>query len=177
MSSVRVPVALIERGMLPPVCPRHGLPSTETKNRKFYTRTPTWVLVLCLVSLAIPVFVALALRRSVEGRVPVCESCAGERVSFVQRAIALWAAAVIVLTLAALLGNAVLLLLWLALTAAALVFTFAGDSSSVDGELERDRSMVRLRGVASPFVQAVTDDPEALRIPAADHRGTILPSW
>src|SRR4051812_23606652 len=128
MSSVSVPAVVVERGLLPPVCPRHGLPSTELKIRKFYTRTPTWVLALCLVSLAIPVLVAMAMRRSIQGQVPACESCSGARVIFIQRLIALWAATAIALALAVLLGNAALLLLGLAMTAGALVFTFAGDT-------------------------------------------------
>ena len=176
MSSVSVPATLIQRGMLPPVCPRHGLPSTETRQRKFYTRTPTWVLVLCLVSLAVPVLVALAKRRSIQGHVPACESCAGARVVFVQRSIALWSATVITLMLAIGLGNAVLLLLWLAMTAGSLVFTFTGDTSVVVGEVDKGLATVRLRGVASPFVQAVAEAPAALANPAAN-RATILPSW
>jgi hypothetical protein len=176
MSSVCVPTLVIERGQLPPVCPRHGFPSTDMTSRTFYTRPPTWVFALCLVSLAVPVLVALALRRSVQGRVPTCESCAGARVIFVQRSIALWAASLITLAAAVLLGNGVLLLLWLAMTAGALVFSFAGDTSQVAGELQKGRTTVQLRGVASPFVQAVTDHPPALASPSTG-RGTILPSW
>ena len=176
MSSVCVPATWIERGTLPPVCPRHGFPSTEMKERKFYTRTPAWVLVLCLVSLAVPVFVALAMRRSVEGLVPACESCAGERVRFMQRSIAFWAATVITLTFAVALGNAALLLLWLAMTAGALVFTFAGDTSQVAGELQKSRSTVQLRGVASPFVQAIAHEPPPATGPPTSG-STILPSW
>jgi hypothetical protein len=174
MSSVCVPATLVERGVLPPVCPLHGLPATELKARTFYTRTPAWVLVLCLVSLLVPVLVALALRSSIEGQVPACESCAGARVVFLQRSIALWAATGVALTFALALGNAPLLLLGLALTAGALVFTFAGDTSIVAGELDKRRYVVRFRGVASPFVQAVAEDLAATGRPATSPV-TILP--
>jgi hypothetical protein len=176
MSSVRVPATLIERGTLPPVCPLHGLPSTELMARKFYTRTPAWVLALCLVSLAVPVLVALAMRRSIQGQVPACESCAGARVTFVQRSIALWAANAVTLTFAVALGHVWLLLLWLAMTTGGLVFAFTGDRSKVVGELEKGRSVVQLRGVASPFVEAATQIPAASGKPVTI-AGTILPSW
>ena len=178
MSSVSVPAVMIEQGALPQVCPRHGVASTRSQQRKFYTRTPAWLLILCAVSLAVPVLVALALRRSIEGSLPACASCTSERKTFVMRCVASWAATLVILLAAAALGNPSLLLLWLLATAGALVFSFAGDGSRVIGDLEKGRQMVQLRGIAPPFAQALA---AALHRPdsgtsSTHNPWTILPS-
>jgi hypothetical protein len=118
--------------------------------------------------------VALAMRRSIEGPIPTCASCAVSRKNFVNRSIAFWAMTVAALLLALVLGNPALLLLWLALTAGALIFTFSGDRSRVTGELEKDRTMVQLKGVAGSFVNALAGGPPTPGRPGST-APTILP--
>jgi hypothetical protein len=155
MATVAVPAAWIALGTLPTCCARHGRPATGQARRRFDTKTPSWVLLLCLVAVLIAAVVALALRKSVEGTLPVCDECAAEQRRFKLTVVGAWAADVVVLVLAAQLGVTGLLI-WLLATLAALVWSFGGGQRyRVTGFLRKDQMWVDLRGVSDEFAAAI----------------------
>jgi hypothetical protein len=154
-ASVNVPTTWLEQGTLPPICARHGCASTRREPRSFYTRTPAWVILLVFVALLIAVMVALAIRVTVKAQLPGCEQCVADRRRYRRSVIAAWMADAVLLFVFAQLGGAGILL-WVLVTAAALVWSFAGNRTVVTGTVSKDRAWVALARVHPAFAGAIT---------------------
>ncbi len=160
MAQVRVPAQWFAQGVLPRICARHGGPSTGMTSRTMYTASPLWILILFLFAALIAVIVAIAIRGTIEGRLPGCASCAVDRRRFVNRRRAGWAVVVSLPLAAAGLGaigvegGALLALMFLAIPAA-LVFSCCGDLFRERGHLSKDRMWVELKGVSPEFARTI----------------------
>ena len=155
MADVAIPAAWIAQGTLPPICARHGGPATRHRRRRFDTRTPTWVLALVLIALLLAAIVALALRKSVQGEIPECEQCVRDQRRFKLTVVGAWVGDVVVLLLAVNFGGAGLIL-WLLVTLAALIWSFAGGQRyRVHGTLSKDQQWVAMRGSSEEFAAAI----------------------
>lgn len=155
--SIDIPVGDYEHGQPPPVCPKHGLPATETSMRKFYTRDSPWLVVLIIVSLALALIVALAIRSSVSGRVPRCEQCARARRQTVTVLALLWLVLLATFLPITASGTTTVTAVWFV----ALVVVVAGSivapgRSSVRGWLTNDKRYVHLKDVHPNFAVAVS---------------------
>lgn len=153
-TSINLPAAWLVQGWVPPICVRHGGPSTRRDRRSFYTKTPTWVVLLIFVALMLALVVALCVRGTVTAEVPSCDRCASERRRFKWWVAAAWLGDVVLLVGITQLG-AVGFVLWLVATVAALCWSFAGDRSRVTGTVSKDRLWVALKGVHPTFAAAI----------------------
>jgi hypothetical protein len=177
MASVNVPTMWIAQSSLPGICARHGGPATQGQRRKFYTRTSPWVLLLVPFTLLLALIVALATRETVEGQLPACERCTRDRRRHIQTVWAGWLASLLVLVIGA--ANAssgtggAFLLLWLALTAFMLYWSFAEQRYRVTGRLSKDRQWVELLGADRAFVTALSS---ALQAPPVAMQPAMAPS-
>jgi hypothetical protein len=187
MAKVQVPAHWVAANYLPPICARHGGPSTSVVKRKFSTRPPGWSYVLILVGVLIFAIVAMALQFSVRTSLPACAECSRDRRRFIGLALSGWVAAIILTVVASTATtSAALVVLGLLALACALVFSFVGDSFRVSGHVTADRAWVNLKGVHATFAAAInnalrpaspvlaTTEPAA---PVAAYQGTpnILP--
>lgn len=154
MAKVSAPSQWLQQGTLPPVCARHGGPSTSMRKRTFYTRTPWWVILIVLASLLVGLIVALAIRKTLHARLPECARCAQEHRQFRTITAALWGATVVLLVLAVSLSSGGLGLLCFLVGVVALIWSFAG-RRQVQGFLTTDQAWVDLKGVSDEFAGAI----------------------
>lgn len=154
MTEVRVPSAWLVAGYLPPLCARHGVPATKPVNRKFYTRTPTWVWVLAFLSVLIGVIILLAIRKTVVACLPGCETCSLERSRNRLAILGIWLADLALFLIAAAVLSDALILLWFAATAVALVWSFRG-TGLVQGVVSKDGQWVTLTDLDPTFAAKV----------------------
>jgi hypothetical protein len=157
MHEVDVPAAAVALSALPTlgICAQHGHPATGSKPRTFATRTPVWVVVLAVVSLPVGAVVALVLRKTVHGPVPVCHACTNARRTYVGTVVLGWAAAVVLVGVAVGTANDGLAVLGALVVVGALVASFTGDAFRTGGTLSDDQHWVALRRVHPTFTQAV----------------------
>ena len=160
MATVSVPTSWITLGALPACCARHGGPATRADQRKFYTRTPWWVYLFIPVGLLIAAVIALAIRGTVDGPLPSCESCARERRRWIRTVWSLWGLDLALLAASIAAANSpigkVAAGLWLLVTLVALVWSSRADRIRVTGRVSKDRNWVELRRVSDVFQNAVT---------------------
>jgi hypothetical protein len=150
-TTASIPAEWYRVGCLPPVCARHGRPATRRLKRTFYTRTPTWVYLLIVISVLVAAIVALAVRKSAPGSLPGCDQCVAERRRFVWSAVGGWLLGLGLLVLAGVADNGPAAILGLLVLLVALVWTFCGDQIRVRGSLRKDLLWVDLKGVAPEF--------------------------
>ncbi|MCA1823065.1 MAG: hypothetical protein ABR520_07170 [Mycobacteriales bacterium] len=162
MAEVTVSSQLVGSSYFPPICARHGGPSTRWKERDFHSKTPGWVIVLAVLSLLIGAIIALAIRKTVHSRLPACDACRADRRRFALLVVGAWVGVVVTLVLAAAINNPIAFIVWLLLLVGALVFSFMGELFRVRGYLTRDQAVVVMKGVSPQFAQAIRDAGYAL---------------
>jgi hypothetical protein len=135
------------------ICPRHGRPAQNVRRQKFGSKTPSWVILLALLTLLVAAIVAEAIRKRVAGPVPVCEQCVKDRRTFRLQVAAVWAVDLVLLVGGAS-GNAPALVGWLLVTVLGLVFSTRTSRYSVEGIVSRDGRFVELKKVDESFAAA-----------------------
>jgi hypothetical protein len=126
---------------------------TQRIRRRFYSNPPWWLIILAPFTLLIVVIVAMAIRKTVEGDLPGCETCSTDRRRFVTRVWIGWAACLGLIILAAFAPTSPVLLIWLLVQIAVLIETFRGDSYRVRGKASTDGHWVELVGADEQFVR------------------------
>ena len=157
-TTASIPAEWYRVGWVPPVCARHGRPATAPLKRTFYTRTPGWVYLLIVLSLAVAAIVSLAIRKSARGTLPGCDRCVAERRRFVWSAVGGWVLALGILFPA--LGAdgraaGLVAAFGLLLLIAAFGWTLSGDRVRVRGHLRKDLVWLDLTGVSPEFASEV----------------------
>lgn len=154
--TVRLPANVIASGALSQlgVCARHGAPSSGTRERKFVSATPVWLLPIAILALLVAAIVAMAIQKTVKGPVPECASCRKERAAFVRNVWLGWVGSTALFFLAAATTNGTLFALWFLTLIVALVYSFAGNGNAVRGTTSRDGFWVDLRNVDPFFAEA-----------------------
>ncbi len=153
------------------ICPRHANPAVRAKKRTYYSATPPWVFLLIFAGLLIALIVMVAIRKTVAGQVPDCETCVAEQR---KRSIIGWSLA---------LGSVVLVLLGIsasqdAITAvgvlalvAALLYPVAAPRKWANGVVTKDGYWVEFKKTAPAF-QAAVQQQVAAATPTP-----VLPQW
>ena len=154
-TNVTVPGTAISNGGLQQIgiCPRHGRPGVAVRKEKFGSKTPSWVYLIALFTLLVGAIIAEAIRKRVEGPVPVCDQCVRDKRTFRLQVTGLWVAD-FVLVGVGMSGSAVALLGWLVLTVFALVYSFMTSRYRVQGTVTDDGLFVELKKVDLAFAGA-----------------------
>jgi hypothetical protein len=156
VASLEIRAGDFERGVLPAVCPKHGATTMDTSQRRFYTRTPAWLIALIVISLALALIVALAIRSGLSGRLPRCEQCLRAKRRTVTVLAALWLALIVGFWPITVAGGAVAAVWFVLLVLVVIGSITASGHWSVSGWLTKDKSLIHLRNVHPEFVNAVT---------------------
>lgn len=161
MSGVQVPETWMAQSYLPPLCARHGVPSTSSLKRTFYSKPPPWSYLLIFFGVVVFVLVVTLTRAKVTGNVPACVECARERRRFWLMVLAAWIASLAILVLGITFSKAGVTLLGFFAILGAVIVSLLGDRFRVSGNVSKDRIWVNLKGVHETFAAAVNDGVRA----------------
>lgn len=156
MASVDIPVGDFQHGQPPPVCPKHGLASTETTVHKFNTRDSTWLVALIIVSFALALIVAIAIRSSVSGRLPRCEQCARAKRQVIAVVAVSWIVVLATFWPVTVSGGIPAVVWFVALVVVTLGSVVAPNRVAVRGWLTKDKRFVHLKDVHPNFADQVS---------------------
>jgi hypothetical protein len=181
MAEVRVPATWFARGYLPQTCARHSGPASSTRKRTFYTRTPPWLYLLLLGSVLLFAIVALIMRKTVEGALPGCAQCAGERRRYVLSVLGAWVASLALFISAGFTASLALIVVGGIAVVAAVVWSCLGDQLRVRGSLSKDQVWLELRGVNESFAMQIDQavqgaTPAPIPAPAPTGYGAPAPA-
>jgi hypothetical protein len=154
--------ALVKLG----TCPRHGNPMVRTRQRRFVSKTPEWVILIVLLSLLIGLIVAVALQKKAAGLVPECASCVKDHGSWKRNTWIAWVGMLALFVLSGVLSSTPVLLLGLAALVAAIVLSLMKPRYEQTGTVSKDGSWLTLKQVDRSFGHA----PRLTsRTPLTDH--------
>ena len=166
----------VRTGWLPPVCPRHGTPTTDRRKQKFSSKTPPWLhalalvlfLTLSLIGLLIVAIVGNSVTKTERAAMPTCEQCRADRTPVrLLRVIsglagfALLVGAAVASSVVLVLTGSLVLLIWVA----SLTSTAEG-LYAIRGRVVDDH-WLDLRDVHPNFVAAIRPNPAWMFVPAA----------
>jgi choline-glycine betaine transporter len=157
--NLHVPSAAITAGALPEIgmCPRHGEAATRSKDRTFFTPTPIWVYLLCVVSLLFGLIVLLVTRKKVTGPIPECATCVQQQSTRRRNNWIAWSAAIVLFVAGVTISNAAVAVVAFLALVAALLYSVLGTKPVQSGTVTKDRHWVELKHVAPAFSVAVQE--------------------
>jgi hypothetical protein len=168
MTDVDLPAHWVQSGLLGPLCARHGVPSDRAIKRKFATATPTWVYLLLVTGLLLPAIIQAVLRKTLQGNIPGCQRCPGERRRALAAGWGMFALVAVLLVLSLASSSGALFALSCVALLGALVGVIFVQRQRVVGILSRDGQSVTLKGVDQRFADGAR---AALVVPAAQPGG------
>ncbi len=157
MAKVQVPAHWVAASYLPPICARHGGPATAFQQRKLFSRAPAWSYLLIPLGLLIFAIVTLAIRTTVQCRLPSCSRCSADRRRFIMGVVSLWVATVGVFVLGVQLESGALVGLGFVAIVVDLIACFTGDYFRAAGHVSKDRAWVNFTRVDHAFATAVNN--------------------
>lgn len=162
---VRVPATFVATGWgTPKVCVRHGEPAMAHKRVRFISRVPGWAYALLIVGVLPFLIVVLATRKEVRAAAwPFCVQCAQQRKSRLLIGIVLLAAGFVgLLIVASLSGDAVSVLLLIAMIVAGFIVVARGNRMVIaGGNVVSEGQEVEFAGAHQAFVAEVVAAQQA----------------
>jgi hypothetical protein len=150
----------VRTGWLPPVCPRHGVPATGSRKRRFTAPPPAWLWLLVIVSLLVAALVADSMANAERADIPTCRQCDADRmrVRLVRVALGLGSVATFLYAIVADVGGLALLACLLVLRWVLSMSTLLEPFYAVRGQVVDDQ-WLDLRDVHPGFIAALRPNP------------------